>query len=104
MRRKVDEAKCCGIRCQSEGTLWAKSLRWERARPFQGTKKEPKMSRAVVPKVRSTGSPRPCQEVGKVKTVFIITLRYLLFAFFVCVDIYRNGAKARVGKIAGALQ
>ena len=49
------------------------------------------------------GVPEKHQEAGKVKTVFIRTLRYLLFVFFHCVDIYRNDAKAKVGQIAGAL-
>ena len=64
---------------------------------------EPMVSKSCDAQRVVYGVPGKHQEVGKVKTVFIMTLRYLLLAFFHCVDIYRNDAKAKVGQIAGAL-
>ena len=64
---------------------------------------EPMVSKNCGAQREVHGVPEKHQEVGKVKIVFIVTLRYLLFAFFCCVDIYRNDVKAKVGQIAGAL-
>ena len=55
---------------------------------------EPMVSKSCGAQRVAHGVPEKHQEVGKVKTVFLMTLRYLLFAFFHCVDIYRNDAKA----------
>lgn len=101
---KLTRQSAVGSAFWSEGPTWAKFLRWERAWLFQRTKKEPNFSRVVVSKVWSTecqGSLIPFQEAGKVKTVFIVTLR-CNGLFSLCWYLH-NGAEAMGGKIAGTL-